>query len=59
MPPLHEYTFDIDAFTPTSIPAVRLAEYIRELSLLFGSEEGVHFIRIDEGSGPSLVSNHK
>src|SRR6185437_6992262 len=45
-----EYEFHIDAFTPASIPMARLAEYLRELSLLLGHQKSVHFRRIKSGS---------
>lgn len=45
-----EYKFRIDAFTPDTLPMKRLAEYMNELATLFGSQERVHFVRIDAGS---------
>ena len=46
----HEYRYVIDAFTPDTLPMARLAEYMRELALLLGEPERVHFERIDRGS---------
>lgn len=45
-----EYEFCIDAYTPTSIPMLRLAEYLRELSHLLGNPTSVHFKRVLKGS---------
>jgi hypothetical protein len=45
-----EYRFKIDAFTPETLPMKRLAQYMDELATLFGSQERVHFVRIEEGS---------
>ena len=44
------YEFSLDAFTPSTIPMARLAEYLRELAALLGSPEKVHFRRIMSGS---------
>ncbi len=45
-----EFSFVIDAFTPSTLPMARLAEYLREFSALLGSEPYVHFERIGSGS---------
>lgn len=45
-----EYEFHIDAFTPSTIPMSRLAEYLRELSLLLGHTKSVHFKSVKGGS---------
>jgi hypothetical protein len=45
-----EYEFHIDAFTPTTLPMARLAEYLRELSLLIGHTHSVHFKKVKSGS---------
>jgi hypothetical protein len=42
--------FSIDIFKPETIPMFRLAEYMRELAALYGSELAVHFKEIDSGS---------
>jgi hypothetical protein len=46
----YEYTFRIDAFTPETIPMVRLALYLAELSNLVGHSQSTHFDRLEEGS---------
>jgi hypothetical protein len=45
-----EYEFHIDAFSTVSMPMARLAEYLRELSQLLGSQNSVHFKRLLKGS---------
>jgi len=45
-----EYRFRIDAFAPDTIPMARLAEYMADLSTLLGSQERVHFVRLEPGS---------
>lgn len=46
----YEYRFRIDAFTPATMPMVRLAEYMADLAALLGEPERVHFARLEEGS---------
>ena len=50
MPKLREYRFKIDGYTPLTLPMYRLAEYIADLSLLLGSKDAVHFVRVGKGS---------
>lgn len=45
-----EYRFKIDAFTPDTIPMDRLAKYMADLATLLGSQEKVHFVRVEGGS---------
>lgn len=45
-----EYRYMIDAFTPDTLPMARLAEYMRELAVLLGEPERVHFDRLERGS---------
>jgi hypothetical protein len=42
--------FSIDAFSPDTIPMSRLAEYMRELATLYGSQALVHFKGVRRGS---------
>ena len=46
----HEYRFTIDAYSPDTLPMVRLAEYMGELARLLGKSDQVHFVRLEEGS---------
>jgi len=50
-----ELRFHIEGTTPHAIPMVRLAEYLRELSLLFGNQKHVHFLRVETGSLPCVI----
>ncbi len=45
-----EYRFRIDAFTPDTIPMARLAEYMAEVATMLGTQERVHFLRVEGGS---------
>ena len=46
----HEFRFRISAYTPTTMPLARLAEYLAELAKILGQNESVHLIEVDEGS---------
>ncbi len=50
MDKLIHYDFRIDAWTPDTLPMVRLAEYLAKLSVLFGNKEHVHFLKVRKGS---------
>lgn len=50
MPKLKELRFKIDGFTPLTLPMSRLADYLKDLSTLLGSEQFVHFIKVSKGS---------
>ena len=45
-----EYYFTIDAFSPETLPMLRLSEYMADLAKLIGEERSVHFRRLDKGS---------
>lgn len=45
-----EYKFQIDAFTPDTIPMARLAEYLTDLANVLGEQQSVHLEKIVEGS---------
>ena len=45
-----EYRFQIDAFTPDTIPMSRLAEYLKDLATVLGQEKNVHLRKIEGGS---------
>jgi hypothetical protein len=45
-----EYRLRIDAYTPTTIPMGRLAEYMADFAALLGEKDSVHFVRLDGGS---------
>jgi hypothetical protein len=50
-----EYRFEIDAFTPGTIPMARLAEYVSDLAKIFGNNSYVHLARIETGSTVPVV----
>lgn len=45
-----ELRFTIQNATPLTLPMSRLADYLTQLSLVLGSEDAVHFLRVDEGN---------
>jgi hypothetical protein len=46
-----EFRFAIDAFTPSTIPLLRLAEYMHDFAILLGNDKSVHpGDRLEEGS---------
>jgi hypothetical protein len=47
---LQEYKFKIDAYSPETMLLGRLAEYLTDLSKLFGEDKSVHLIRVEGGS---------
>jgi hypothetical protein len=50
-----EYRFEIDAFTPETIPLSRLAQYLSDLSRLMGESASVHLNRIERGSTAPII----
>jgi len=42
--------FRIGAFSPSTIPMEKLGDYMRDLAIVLGSPEKVHFVRLDPGS---------
>jgi hypothetical protein len=45
-----EYRFEIDTFTPETIPLSRLAQYLGDLARMMGESANVHLVRVDKGS---------
>ena len=45
-----EYRFRIDAYSPTTMPMARLAEYMAELAIVLGEVDSVHFLHLEAGS---------
>jgi len=45
-----EYRLKIDAFTPKTMPMIRLAEYMHELGMMLGEPNAVHFRKLEPGS---------
>jgi hypothetical protein len=55
-PQRREYKFTIDAFTPATIPMVRLAAYLTDLATMLGQTESVHFLRVEKGSTVPVIA---
>jgi hypothetical protein len=49
------YRFKIDAYTPTTMPMARLAEYLADLAILLGEQANVHLVDIEESSTVPVV----
>ena len=45
-----EYRFVIETYSPETMPASQLAEYMTNLGRLFGENEHMHFVRLECGS---------
>jgi len=45
-----EFRFEIDAYTPETMPMARLAEYLSELASILGEPRSVHLVRLEAGS---------
>ena len=50
-----EYRFEIEAFSPETIPMARLAEYLTDLAVMLGNDKSVHFVRVDKGSTVPVI----
>ena len=50
------YDFRIDAWTPDTLPMSRLADYLAKLSILFGNNEHVHFMKVRKGSAVPMIA---
>ena len=50
-----EYRLKIDAYSPRTMPMKRLAEYLADVCVLFGEEDRVHLIAIEESSTCPVV----
>lgn len=50
MAELLEFSFEIQAFTPETMPFDRLMDYLRDVAVLFGEPSEFHLVDIREGS---------
>ena len=50
-----EYRFEIDAFTPETIPLGRLSQYLADVAKMMGQETNVHLSRIAKGSTVPII----
>jgi hypothetical protein len=46
----NEFRFRISAYTPSTMPLGRLAEYLTELAAMLGEDHAIHLVEVDEGS---------
>jgi hypothetical protein len=51
-----EYRFEMDAFTPETIPLSRLSQYLGDLARLMGQDANVHLARVDKGSTVPVIN---
>jgi hypothetical protein len=51
-----EYRFEIDAFTPETIPLSRLSQYLSDLARMMGQEANVHLVKIEKGSTVPIIA---
>lgn len=45
-----EYRFEIEPYTPETMPLGRLAAYLEQLAILLGEDKSVHLVRLESGS---------
>jgi len=50
-----EYRFEIDAYTPETIPLMRLSQYLSDLARMMGETASVHLDRIEKGSTVPVI----
>jgi hypothetical protein len=50
-----EYRFKIDAYSPETMPLLRLSAYLHDIALLFGNSDSVHLVKVAEGSTEPLL----
>jgi hypothetical protein len=50
-----EYRFEIDAFSPDTIPLARLSQYLGDLARMMGEQANVHLARIEKGSTVPVI----
>jgi hypothetical protein len=50
-----EYRFEIDSFTPDTIPLSRLAQYLSDLARMMGENSYVHLVRVEKGSTVPII----
>lgn len=57
---LIHYDFRIDAWKPETLPMAKLAKYLAKLSVVFGDESHVHFLKVRKGSAiPEIAVEHE
>lgn len=53
--PTKELRFKIEGTTPHTLPMGELADVLKKLSVLYGHEESVHFLKVEEGSADCIA----
>ncbi len=53
--PNREYRFEIDAWSPETIPLARLSQYLSDLAKMMGESANVHLARVDGGSTVPVI----
>jgi hypothetical protein len=51
-----ELLFHIESASPLTLPMQRLAEYLKQLAVLLGSTNKVHFLRVEAGSADCAIA---
>ena len=52
----NEYRFSLDGpFTKDTFPMSVLAEYLKDLAVIYGQPEKLFFLRLDEGSAEAVA----
>jgi hypothetical protein len=55
-----EYRVAFDAYSPETMPAARLAEYVADLAKVFWNGDHLYLVRIDPGSTiPVLLADYE
>ena len=52
---VREYRFEIDAYTPATIPLSRLSQYLSDLARMMGESASVHLSRVEKGSTVPII----
>lgn len=50
-----EYRFEIDAYTPETIPLSRLTQYLSDMARIMGEAANIHLARIEKGSTAPII----
>jgi hypothetical protein len=52
---VREYRFEIDAYSPETIPLTRLSQYLSDLARMMGESANVHLARVEKGSTVPVI----
>lgn len=59
MEDFEEFTFEIPAYTPETMPFDRLLEYLQQIAVIIGDSSNVHLVDVKEGSTAPAFLVHK